>query len=44
MGIQVYDEVENFVGKEEIVRYEQFLLFPQKLFVVDEMSIYGVKG
>ena len=30
--------VENIVGKEEIARYEQFLLFPQcfqKLSVVD---------
>ena len=32
------DLVENIVGKEEIARYEQFLLFPQcfeKLSVVD---------
>ena len=38
MGIQLYDLVENTVGKEEIARYEQFLLFPQcfqKLSVVD---------
>ena len=38
MGIQVSDRVENSVGKEEIARYEQFLLFPQcfqKLSVVD---------
>ena len=31
--------VENIMGKGEIARYEQFLLFPQcfqKLFVVDE--------
>ena len=39
MGILFSDRVENIVGKEEIVRYEQFLLFPQcfqKLSVVDE--------
>ena len=29
MGIQLSDWVENIVGKGEIVRYEQFLLFPQ---------------
>ena len=29
MGIQLSDLVENIVGKEEIARYEQFLLFPQ---------------
>ena len=32
------DLIENIVGKEEIARYEQFLLFPryfQKLSVVD---------
>ena len=49
MGIQFSDGVENITGKEEIARYEQFLLFPQcvhKLFVVDmlKMSICGVKG
>ena len=37
------------MGKEEIARYEQFLLFPQcfqKLSVVDglKMGIYGVRG
>ena len=31
MGKQVPDWVENIVGKEEIARYEQFLLFPQCL-------------
>ena len=39
MGIQLSDVVENNVGKGEIARYEQFLLFPQcfqKLSVVDE--------
>ena len=38
MGIPLSDLVENFVVKEEISRYEQFLLFPpcfQKLSVVD---------
>ena len=38
MEIQIADLVENIVGKEEIARYKQFLLFPQcfqKLFVVD---------
>ena len=37
-GVQLLDWVENIVGKEEIVRYEQFLLFPQcfeKLSFVD---------
>ena len=28
-GIQLSDWVENIVGKGEIARYEQFLLFPQ---------------
>ena len=38
MGIKLSDLVENIVGKEEIGRYEQFLLFPQcfqKFSVVD---------
>ena len=38
MGIHLSDWVENIVGKGEIARYEQFLLFPQcfqKLSVVD---------
>ena len=38
MGIQLSDGVENVVGKGEIARYEQFLLFPQcfqKLSTVD---------
>ena len=38
MGIQLSDLVDNIVGKEEIARDEQFLLFPQcfqKLSVVD---------
>ena len=29
MGIQLSAWVENIVGKGEIARYEQFLLFPQ---------------
>ena len=43
MGIQSSDLVENVVGKEEIARYEQFLLFPQcfqKLFVVMRQNQY----
>ena len=28
-GIKFCQQVENTVGKEEIARYEQFLLFPQ---------------
>ena len=38
MGIQLSDYVENIVGKGEITRYGQFLLFPQwfqKLSSVD---------
>ena len=38
MGIQLSYLDENIVGKEEIARVEQFLLFPQcfhKLYVVD---------
>ena len=41
MGIQFSGRVENIVGKEEIDRYEQFLLFPQcfqKLSVVDALK------
>ena len=38
MGIQFSDWVENIVGKEEIARYEQFCLFPQKLSVVDGLK------
>ena len=37
-GIYLFDWVENIVGKGEIARYEQFLLFPQcfqKLSVFD---------
>ena len=38
MGIQLSDWVENIVGKGEIARYQQFLLFPhcfQKLSYAD---------
>ena len=38
MGIQLSECVENIVGKGEIARYKQFLLFPQrfqKLSAVD---------
>ena len=41
MGIKFSYWVENIVGKEEIARYEQFLLFPQcfqKLSVVDALK------
>ena len=41
MGIQLSDSVENIVGREEIARNEQFLLFPQcfqKQSVVDELK------
>ena len=49
MGIELSDRVENIEGKEEIARYEQFLLFPQcfpKQSAVRyvKTSIYGVKG
>ena len=43
MEIQLSDWVENFVGKGEIARYEQFLLFPQcfrNLSVVDASKKY----
>ena len=38
MGENLPDRVENIVGKGEIARYDQFLLFPQcfqKLSVVE---------
>ena len=41
MVIQFSDWVENIVGKEEIARYDQFLLYPQcfqKLSVVDALK------
>ena len=31
-GVQLSDSVKNIVGKEEIARYEQFLLFPPQCF------------
>ena len=40
-GYKLSDWVENIVGKEEIARYEQFLLFPQcfqKLSVIDALK------
>ena len=43
MGIQLSGLVENIVGKEEIARHEQFLLFPQcfqNLSVVDASNEY----
>ena len=41
MQIQFSDGVENIVGKGEIARFEQFLLFPQcflQLSVVDALK------
>ena len=41
MGIQLSARVENIVGKGEIARYEQFLLYPQcfqKQAVVDVLK------
>ena len=48
MGKQLSDLEENIVGKEEIARYEQFLLFAQFFSktvccLCIKMSIYGVK-
>ena len=46
LGIQLSDWVENVVEKEEIARYEQFLLVPQcfqKLSVVDESKWVSVE-
>ena len=46
MGIQFSDCVENIVEKEEIARYEQFLLFPQcfqKRSVVDALKWVSVE-
>ena len=40
-GDTVSDSIENIVRREEIARYEQFLLFPQcfqKLSVVDALK------
>ena len=47
MGLQLPDEVENIVAKEEIARYEQFLLFPQcfqKLAVVEYLWNKGLNA
>ena len=41
MGVQFSDCKENILGKEEIARHEQLLLFPQcfqKLSVVDALK------
>ena len=46
MGIQLSARVENIVGKGEIARDEQFLLFPQcfqKLPVVDASKLVSMK-
>ena len=39
-GVQLSDKAEHIVGKEEIARYEQFLLFPQcfQKLSVDDVS------
>ena len=45
MGMQLSVKVEKIVGKGEIARYEQFLLFPlvfQKLSVVDVSKCVSV--
>ena len=39
MWIQLPDSVENIVGKGEIARYEQFLLFPQ---CFQKLSVFHV--
>ena len=46
MGIQLSDRVEKIVGKGEIARDEQFLLYSQcfQKLSAAKMSIYGVKG
>ena len=46
MEIKLSDWVENIVGKGEIARYEQFLLFPpcfQNLSVVDALKWESLK-
>ena len=46
MGIEFSYWVENIVGKEEIARYEQFLLFSQyfqKLSVVDTLKWVSIE-
>ena len=47
MEIKLYDWVQNIVGKGEIARYKQFILFPQcfqKLSVVDSSMELRVKA
>ena len=46
MRIQFSDQLENIVGKGEIARYEQFLLYPhcfQKLSVVEASKLVAVE-
>ena len=46
MGIQLFDSVENIVGKGEIACYKQFLLFPQcfqNLSVVDSSKLVSME-
>ena len=46
MVIQLSDLVENIARKEEIARYEQFLLFPQcfqKLPGVDALKLVSME-
>ena len=46
IGKQFSYWVENIVGKEEIARHEQFLLFPQcfqKLCVVDALKLVSME-
>ena len=46
MEVQISDRVENIVGKGEIARYEQFLLFPQcfqKLSALDASKCVSVE-
>ena len=45
-GSKFFKWVENTVGKEEIARYEQFLLFPQcfKRFVQETHKTQGLFG
>ena len=46
MEKQFSDRVVNIVGKEEIARYEQFLLFPQcfqKLSVIDALTCVSME-
>ena len=38
-----YKSLENTVEKGEIVRYEQFLLFPQSFLPIGELSVILIK-